>query len=351
MQRKIDIRTGSGKLPDMMNDTGQIPDTPAPATGARPRIVVLDAWATNPGDLSWAPIEALGECIFHDRTPATLAAERVRDADAVFLNKAPLGAAAIEAAPRLRYVGILATGYNTIDLVAARRRGIVVSNVPGYSTMSVAQQTFALLLEITNRTGLHVDDARAGGWSRHPDYCRALSPLTELAGLVLGIVGLGAIGTAVARIGLAFGMKVLAVRAHPGRPMPPGVEEVPIDRLLAESDVVSLHCPLTDATRGIIGADAIARMKPTAILLNTSRGPLIDEPALAAALRDGRLAAAGLDVLSAEPPSGGNPLLDAPNCWITPHIAWATKAARIRLIDEAAANYRAFLAGHPVHTV
>ena len=200
MQRKIDIRTGSGKLPDMMNDTGQIPDTPAPATGARPRIVVLDAWATNPGDLSWAPIEALGECVFHDRTPATLAAERVRDADAVFLNKAPLGAAAIEAAPRLRYVGILATGYNTIDLAAARRRGIVVSNVPGYSTMSVAQQTFALLLEITNRTGLHADDARAGGWSRHPDYCRALSPLTELAGLVLGIVGLGAIGTAVARI-------------------------------------------------------------------------------------------------------------------------------------------------------
>ena len=333
-----------------MKATSQISPTP-PTAAARPRIVVLDSYATNPGDLSWAPLEALGECVFHDRTPASLTAERMRDADAVFLNKAPLGADAIEAAPRLRYVGILATGYNTIDLAAAQRRGIVVSNVPGYSTMSVAQQTFALLLEITNRTGLHADDARAGGWSSHPDYCRPLSPLTELAGLTLGIVGLGAIGTAVARIGLAFGMKVLAVRAHPGRPMPPGIEEATFDRLLAESDVISLHCPLTDATRGIIGADAIARMKPTAILLNTSRGPLIDEPALAAALRDGRIAAAGLDVLSVEPPADGNPLLDAPNCWITPHIAWATKAARIRLIDEVAANYRAFLSGHPVNTV
>ena len=321
------------------------------AEPARRKLVVLDAWTANPGDLSWAPLEALGDCTFHDRTPPELAAERVRDADAVFLNKARFTAEAIAAALRLRYIGVLATGYNTLDLDEAHRRGIAVCNVPGYSTMSVAQQTFALLLEIANRTGLHASDARAGGWSRHPDYCRALSPLLELDGLTLGIVGLGAIGTAVARIGLAFGMRVLAVRSRPGRPMPDGVRETPFDRLLAESDVVTLHCPLTDRTRGIIDAAALARMKPGAILLNTSRGPLVDEAALAAALREGRLAAAGVDVLSVEPPPPDNPLLSAPNCWITPHIAWATKAARIRLIDLAAANYRSFLDGRPVNVV
>lgn len=318
----------------------------------RPRIVVLDAWATIPGDLSWGPLEALGECVFFDRTPAALTAERVGGADAVFLNKAPLQADAIAAAaPKLKYAGILATGYNTIDLEAAKKHGITVCNVPGYSTMSVAQQTFALLLEITNRTGLHSADARAGGWSRHPDYCRPLSPLTELDGLTLGIVGLGAIGSAVAKIGQAFGMRVLAVRAHPGRPMPPGVEEVTLARLLEESDVVSLHCPLTEITRGIIGEEALGRMKRSAILLNTSRGPLVDEASLAAALREGRIAAAGVDVLSVEPPPADNPLLTAPNCWISPHIAWATKAARIRLIEAAAGNYRAFLAGRPVNVV
>lgn len=321
------------------------------ADGNRRRLVVLDAWTTNPGDLSWAPLEALGECTFHDRTPPELAPERVRDADAVFLNKARFTAEAMAAAPRLRYIGILATGYNTLDLDEAHRRGITVCNAPGYSTMSVAQQTFALLLEITNRTGLHSGDARAGGWSRHPDYCRPLSPLLELDGLTLGIVGLGAIGTAVARIGLAFGMRVLAVRGRPGRPMPAGIRETTLERLLAESDVVTLHCPLTDATRGIIGPAAIALMKPGAILLNTSRGPLVDEAALADALRAGRIAAAGVDVLSVEPPPPDNPLLSAPNCWISPHIAWATKAARIRLVDMVAANYRAFLDGHPVNVV
>lgn len=319
--------------------------------GNRRRIVVLDAYSTNPGDLSWAPLEALGECTFHDRTPPELAAERVRNADAVFLNKARFTAEAMASAPRLRYIGVLATGYNTLDLDEAHRRGITVCNAPGYSTMSVAQQTFALLLEITNRTGLHADDARAGGWTRHPDYCRPLSPLLELDGRTLGVIGLGAIGSAVARIGQAFGMRVLAVRGRPGRPMPDGVEETPLDRLLAGSDVVTLHCPLTERTRGIIGTDALARMKSTAILLNTSRGPLVDEAALAAALREGRLAAAGVDVLSVEPPPADNPLLTAPNCWISPHIAWATEAARIRLIEMAAANYRAFLDGHPVNVV
>lgn len=332
--------------------TDCISSEPSASASARPRLVILDAiTTTQPGSLRWAPLEALGDCTFHDRTDPADTADRIREADAVFLNKAKLTAEAIAAAPRLRYIGILATGYNTLDLDAAHRRGILVSNVPGYSTMSVAQQAMALLLEVTNQVGVHSTDAFSGGWSRHPDYCRALTPLLELDGHTMGIIGLGAIGTEVARIAQALGMRVLAVRRRPGRPMPAGVEECPLPRLLAESDVVSLHCPLTDQTRHLINAQTLALMKPSAILLNTSRGPLLDEAAVAAALHNGMLGALAVDVLSVEPPPADHPFLHAPRCIITPHIAWATAAARRRLIDQAADNYRAFLDGTPKNSV
>ncbi len=313
--------------------------------------VILDGWTTNPGDLSWGALEALCELTVYDRTAPEEAAERIRDADAVFLNKARLTGEAMRGAEKLKYVGILATGYNTIDLSDAHELGITVCNAPGYSTMSVAQQAWALLLELTNRTGLHSDDARSGGWSRHPDYCRALTPLTELDGMTLGIVGTGAIGSAVARMGRAFGMRVLGTRRTPSKGMPEGVEAADLERVLRESDVVSLHCPLTEETRGLIDAERLATMKRGAILVNTSRGPLLDEAAVAAALRSGQLGGLGVDVLSVEPPKEGNVLLEAPNCVVTPHIAWATGAARRRLVDLAAENYGAFLGGKAQNVV
>jgi len=317
----------------------------------RPHLVILDAYATNPGDLSWASIEDLADCTIHDRTAPADVLARVGNADAVMLNKAVLDAHNLAHAPSLKYVGILATGWNTVDLAAAHKRGIVVTNVPGYSTDSVAQHTFALLLELTNQVALHSADARSGGWTKNPDYCYRLSPQTELAGLTLGIVGFGQIGQAVARIGQAFGMRVLAHRRDNSTPPPDGVEYATLDRLFADSDVVSLHCPLSASTAGLVHAERLAQMKPTAFLINTARGPLVVEPDLAAALRAGRLAGAAVDALSTEPPAADNPLLSAPRCLVTPHIAWATAAARQRLIDIAAENLRAFLAGKPVHQV
>ncbi|MGD9781662.1 MAG: D-2-hydroxyacid dehydrogenase [Kiritimatiellia bacterium] len=317
----------------------------------RPRLVILDAFATNPGDLSWAPIEALADCSVHDRTAPADVLARTGDADAVMLNKAVLSAATIAQAPNLKYVGILATGWNTIDLAAAKARGLVVTNVPGYSTDSVAQHAFALLLELTNQVGLHSADARSGGWAGNPDYCYRLTPQIELAGLVLGIVGFGQIGRAVARIGRAFGMRVLAHRRDLSAPPPDGVEYVSLDRLFSDSDAVSLHCPLSPETAGLVDARRLAQMKPTAFLINTSRGPLVVERDLADALREHRIAGAAVDVLSTEPPAPDNPLLSAPRCFVTPHIAWATAAARKRLIDIAADNLRAFLAGRPVHRI
>ena len=317
----------------------------------RLKLVILDAYATNPGDLSWSPIEALADCTLHDRTLPADILERTGDADAVLLNKAVLDARTIEKAPNLKYVGILATGWNTIDLAAARKRGLVVSNVPGYSTASVAQHAFALLLELTNQVGLHSADARAGGWAKNPDYCYCLTPLVELAGRTLGIVGFGQIGQAVARIGQAFGMRVLAHRRDRSSPPPAGVAYADLDRIFTESDVVTLHCPLSPATAGLVDARRLALMKPTAFLINTSRGPLVVEQDLADALRAGRLAGAAVDVLSTEPPASTNPLLAAPRCLVTPHLAWATAAARQRLIAIAADNLRAFLEGRPVHLV
>lgn len=322
-----------------------------PKAMKRPRLVILDAYATNPGDLSWAPIEKLADCTIHDRTAPADVAARAGNADAVMLNKARLDAQAIAQAPNLKYVGILATGWNTVDLDAAYRRGLVVTNVPGYSSDSVAQHTFALLLELTNHVGQHATDVRAGGWSRNPDYCYRLTPQIELAGLTLGIVGYGQIGQAVARIGRAFGMRILAHRRHTGTPPPVDVEYVSLDRLFSESDVVSLHCPLSPATTGLVNGQRLALMKPSAFLVNTARGPLLVEHDVAAALRNGTIAGAALDVLSTEPPAPDNPLLSAPNCLVTPHLAWATAAARKRLIDMAADNYRAFLDGKPIHCV
>jgi glycerate dehydrogenase len=310
-----------------------------------PRLVVLDGHTTNPGDLSWGPLEQLGELTVHARTAPDQVAGRIATADVVLTNKTPLTADLIDHAPDLIGICVLATGHDVIDGNAACRRGIPVCNVPEYGTASVAQAVFALLLELTNGTGPLAAGVRAGRWSAGPDFAYWDGTLTELAGLTLGVVGMGRIGAAVAEIGRAFGMRVLGHRRTPSP------DQVDLDTLLGESDVVSLHCPLTPATRELIDAQRIARMKPGALLINTGRGALVNEADLATALHSGRLGGAGLDVLSLEPPAPTNPLLQAPNCVITPHIAWATRAARRRLITAVAANVAALLAGSPEHVV
>jgi glycerate dehydrogenase len=311
------------------------------------RITVLDGHTTNPGDLSWEPLERHGHVVVHDRTAAADVVARAAGADVVLTNKTPLSRETIAALPGLKCIGVLATGYNVVDAAAARDRGIPVCNVPEYGTPNVAQATFALLLELTNRVGRHADLVRSGRWSSCPDFCFWEGDLVELSGLTLGVVGLGRIGRAVATIGRAFGMHVLAWRRTAGA----DPQCVPLDRLLRESDVVSLHCPLTAETERLVNATTLAMMKPTAFLLNTARGGLVDEAALAAALNDARLAGAGLDVLSVEPPPASNPLLTARNCIITPHVAWATREARRRLIAATAENVRCFAAGTPRHVV
>lgn len=313
------------------------------------KIVVLDGFTANPGDLSWAALHALGECTIHDRTPADQTVARSRDAELVLTNKTVLNQAVLDHLPRLKYIGVLATGYNVVDVQTAAKRGIPVANVPAYSTDSVAQMVFALLLELTQHVGHHARTVRDGRWAASDDFCYWDHPLIELAGLTLGIVGLGRIGQSTARIGAAFGMRVCACNRSP-RAID-GIRDVDLETLLRESDVVSLHCPLTADNTGMINAKRLAWMKPNAFLINTSRGPLIDEPALADALNAGRLAGAGLDVLSQEPPSPDNPLRKAKNCMITPHIAWATHAARTRLVDTAVANVKAFLDGKPTNVV
>jgi len=317
----------------------------------RPRLVVLDGATTNPGDLSWGPLEQLGELTVYDRTPAGRLAERIASADLLFTNKTPLAAADLAAAPGLRGICMLSTGHDVVDSAAAAARGLPLCNVPEYGTASVAQAVFALLLELTNRTGRHGDLVHQGRWSASPDFCFWEGELIELAGRTLGVVGLGRIGQAVASIGRAFGMEVLACRRPGQASTQGGIPTVDLPTLLARSDVVSLHCPLTDATRGLIDASRLATMPRGALLLNTGRGALVQEHDLAAALHSGHLGGAGLDVLSVEPPAPDHPLLQAPNCLITPHIAWATRAARQRLIAAAAANGQAILAGAPIHVV
>lgn len=325
--------------------------TDRPATPSPARIVVLDGHTLNPGDLSWTELEALGSCEIHDRTPAALVAERARGAAIVLTNKTVLTREQILGLPDLRYIGVLATGYNVVDVAAAREKGIPVANVPTYGTRSVAQMTFALLLELTQHVGHHAQTVRDGRWTRSPDFCYWDHPLIELEGLTLGIVGYGRIGQAVAELGRAFGLRIVAAASERRASAECPELSLPLDELFRQSDIVSLHCPLTETTRHLVNERRLALMKPTAFLLNTSRGPLIDEPALAAALNAGRLAGAGLDVLSVEPPSGGNPLFAAKNCLITPHIAWATRSARARLMETAVTNVKAFLAGTPVNVV
>ncbi|MEO8616149.1 MAG: D-2-hydroxyacid dehydrogenase [Luteolibacter sp.] len=320
-------------------------------TNTTMKLVVLDGHATNPGDLTWDAFHALADCHVHDRTPPDEVVSRARNAELILTNKTPITADTLARLPSLRYIGVLATGTNVVDVPAARARGICVTNVPGYGTRSVAQHTLALILEATNHVGLHAAGVREGAWARSPDWCYWDRPLVELDGLTLGIVGYGSIGRQVAALARAFGIKIVATSRSASARTEDGVTFLPLDRLLAESDIVSLHCPLTDDTRHLINAATLARMKPTALLINTSRGPLIAETDLADALHANRIAGAALDVLSAEPPPPDHPLIHAPRCLITPHQAWATRAARQRLMDTAAANVRAFLTGQPQNTV
>jgi glycerate dehydrogenase len=308
------------------------------------RIVVLDGHTLNPGDNPWDPIARFGELTVFDRTPPALVVERARDAEIVLTNKTPLDAQAIGALPRLRFIAVLATGYDVVDVAAARARGVPVSNVPEYGTESVAQHTFALLLELCNRTATHAAAVASSEWSRSPDFSFSKAPLIELAGLTMGIVGSGRIGRRVAEIARAFGMRVTTASSR-------RADRTELIRLFAEADVVSLHCPLTTENARFVNRDLLRRMKPTAFLLNTARGGLIDEAALRAALEAGELAGAGLDVASREPIDAANPLLGAPNLLLTPHIAWASLAARRRLMEATARNVDAFLAGAPINLV
>lgn len=314
------------------------------------KIVILDGAASNPGDLQWDAFAQFGELTVYDRSSPEEVIPRIGDAEIVFLNKTHLDAAVFAACPNLKMVGILATGYNIVDLDAAKRHGVTVCNVPGYSTRAVTQMTIALLLEICQQVGHHAAAVREGQWQRSHDFCFWNRPLTELDGKTLGIVGYGAIGQAVGAVAQAMGMRLLVTARHE-RPVPQGARFVSLDELLARSDVVTLHCPQTAENYRMIDAAALARMKDGAILLNTARGGLLDEAAVAEALRSGKLAALGADVVSKEPITADNPLLTAPNCFLTPHIAWAPLETRQRLHRIAADNLRAFLDGTPQNVV
>lgn len=306
-------------------------------------IVVLDGYTLNPGDLSWDALRELGSCEIYDRSAPDEIVPRSTSAEIVLTNKVKLNGEYMSSVPTLKYIGVTATGYNIVDVAAARERKVIVTNVPTYGTQSVAQMTFALLLELTQHVGHHAQSVREGRWTRSPDFCYWDYPLIELDGLTLGIIGFGRIGKMVGQLAEAFGMKVLTYsRKQPVAEM---------ETLFRRSDIISLHCPLTPQTEHLVNEKRLAWMKPTAFLLNTSRGLLIDESALAKALNEGRIAGAGLDVLAVEPPTADNPLLRAKNCLITPHIAWATRAARSRLMEAVVENVRAFLAGESKNVV
>lgn len=315
------------------------------------KIVVLDGYGLNPGDLTWSGLEALGELKVYDRTAPEELLERSKDADALITNKTVIVKEDMASLPKLRYIGVLATGYNVVDIDAAKERGIVVTNIPAYSTDSVAQMVFAHLLNITQRVGYYADENRRGRWTANADFCYWDTPLLELAGKKMGIVGFGHIGQATARIAQAFGMEVGVFTSKEQSALPVGMKKMELDELFASCDVVSLHCPLTPSTKEIVNAKRLNAMKPNAILINTGRGPLVHEQDLADALNEGRIAAAGLDVLSVEPAAEGNPLLSARNCFITPHIAWATEEARIRLMNIAVHNLRSYQEGKVVNNV
>ncbi len=315
------------------------------------KIVVLDGYALNPGDLNWDALEALGDLTVYDRSSPEEVQERAKDCDVLITNKAIVSAETIASTESLKYIGVLATGVNIVDVDAAAEKDIPVCNVVGYGPDSVAQMVFAHILNFTHRLADQARDAMAGGWSLNPDFCYWNFPLIELKDQTIGIVGLGQIGSATARIAQGFGMRVIATTRDTSRPAPNGVTWATLDELFAESDYISLHCPLTDETENMINTDRLEQMKDSAILINTGRGQLVDESALALALNAGQIAGAGLDVLSSEPPSQDNPLFLAKNCFITPHIAWATKAARSRLMDMAVENLRSFQRGEAINRV
>ena len=315
------------------------------------KIVVLDGYALNPGDLSWSGMEALGELVVYDRTSPSELMERSADAEVLITNKTLITAADMEALSRLKYIGVLATGYNVVDIEAAKARGVVVTNIPAYSTASVAQMVFAHLLNITQQVGHYAEENAKGRWADSVDFCYWDTDLVELAGKKMGIVGFGNIGQATARIAQAFGMEVCVYTSKEQSALPVGMTKMGLDALFASCDVVSLHCPLTPETKEMVKAERLNTMKPNAILINTGRGPLVNEQDLADALNEGRIAAAGLDVLSVEPSVAGNPLLNARNCFITPHIAWATKEARTRLMDIAVNNLKCYQEGNVINNV
>lgn len=314
-------------------------------------IVILDGYTANPGDLSWGSLKELGEVTVYERTRREEIAGRAADADIVLTNKVVMDREMMALLPRLKYIGVLATGFNVVDIEAARERDIIVTNVPAYSTESVAQTVFAHLLTVTNRTEHYAEQNRQGRWAENRDFCYWDTELTELAGKTMGIVGLGHIGRRVAEIALAFGMQVKAMTSKKAEELPAGIQKAELQSLLASSDVVSLHCPLTEGTRHLIHRETLRLMKPSAILINTGRGPLVDDEALAEALNEGRLRAYCADVVTDEPPKTDHPLLHVPNAFITPHIAWATVEARKRLLQTAIGNVEAFVNGHPVNVV
>lgn len=315
------------------------------------KIVVLDGYAANPGDLCWNELKALGECVIYDRTAPEEVLERAAGATIVLTNKTVLTAAQIDALPELKYIGVLATGYNIVDIEAARARDIVVTNIPSYSTPSVAQMVFAHILNIAVQVQHHSEEVHKGRWTNSKDFCFWDTPLIELRGKKLGIVGLGHTGYSTARVAIGFGMEVHAYTSKSAFQLPPEIRKMELDELFRECDIISLNCPLTESTRNMVNAERLKLMKPTAILINTGRGQLINEQDLADALNSGQIYAAGLDVLSQEPPRADNPLLTAKNCYITPHIAWATTAARERLMHIMMDNIKAYLEGKPINNV
>ncbi len=316
------------------------------------KIVVLDGYTLNPGDITWDGFKKLGELVCYDRTPADKILERIADADVVITNKTPITRATIEAKPNLKYVGVLATGYNVVDVAAAREKGIPVTNIPTYGTTAVAQYVFALLLEICHHVGHHAETVKTGRWAKSEDFCYWDYPLIELANKTIGIVGFGRIGQNTAKIAVAFGMKVLAFDEHVNKELETAdIKYASLDDVLAKSDVISLHVPLFDSTNGMINKDSIAKMKDGVIIINTSRGPLVKDADMVAALKSGKVYAYGTDVVSVEPIPADNPLPAVENAIVTPHIAWAPKAARERLMNIAVDNLAAFVKGQPINVV
>ena len=315
------------------------------------KIVILDGFTANPGDLSWKGLEELGTLTVYDRTRPEETVARAADAEIILTNKVIINREVMAQLPQLKYIGVLATGYNVVDIEAAHEHDIIVTNVPAYSTESVAQMVFAHLLTVTNRTEHYALQNRQGRWTKNPDFCYWDFSHMELAGKTFGIVGLGNIGRRVAEIALAFGMQVKALTSKSANALPAGIEKADLEELLASSDIISLHCPLTDSTRHLINRETLSLMRPSAILINTGRGPLVDDQAVAYALAEGQLAAFCADVLTEEPPKADNPLLSQPNAFITPHIAWATEEARSRLLQVAISNVRAFLNAKPQNVV